>query len=160
MHIIYSDSEFSKPSKSTSSIFLAGPSPRGYGEGHPPDWRDDAIKVYEQMEFSGRLFIPRPSTGVMGSYDNQIEWELHHLDIADTILFWVPRKYPSMKGMTTNVEFCMWVKDPKIIYGRPDWAEQVRYLDHLYKKYLNRTPYNELTSLVKQSIILSSISRS
>lgn len=148
MHLIYSDSGLSTRDE-TPSIFLAGPSPRGYVEGHPNDWRDDTIPMFERLKFEGKLFIPRPSNGHMENYLNQVEWELHHLEIANVILFWVPRKYPEMKGMTTNVEFGMWAKDPKVIYGRPDWAEQTRYLDHIYKKYLGRNPHNDLLTLVE-----------
>jgi hypothetical protein len=150
MHLIYSDHKFENRG-GLPSIFLAGPSPRGVGEDHPKDWRDEAIQIYKEINYEGRIFIPKPSSGILESYDVQIEWELHHLNIADVILFWVPRKYPEMKGMTTNVEFGMWVKDPKVIYGRPDWAEQTRYLDHLYKKYLHRNPQTNLRTIVEAS---------
>lgn len=154
MYLIYSDSEFLKKD-STPGIFLAGPSPRGYGDGYPKDWRDDAIKIFKELGFRGKVFIPRPSNGHMENYYNQIEWELHHLEISNVILFWIPRKYPEMKGMTTNVEFGMWIKDPKVIYGRPDWAEQTRYLDHIYKKYLNRNPHSDLRTLVECSKMMA-----
>lgn len=67
-------------------------------------------------------------------------------------MFWVPRKYPALKGATTNVEFGMWVRDRKTIYGRPDDADQIRYLDHLYRKYLHRTPHNDLADTVNAAI--------
>ena len=108
--------------------------------------------MFEKREFNGRLFIPRPTSGNSTDYDGQIEWELHHLELADCIMFWVPRKKPDMLGLTTNVEYGMWVKNKKIIYGRPDSADQIRYLDHLYNRYLARTPYNDLADTVQASI--------
>lgn len=53
MHLIYSDSGLLKKD-STPGIFLAGPSPRGYGKGYPKDWRDDAIKIFEELKFKGK----------------------------------------------------------------------------------------------------------
>ena len=32
----------------------------------------------------------------------------------------------------------------RVFYGRPDWAERVRYLDWLYPRHTQRKPYNNL----------------
>lgn len=85
MHLIYSDSVLLKKD-STPGIFLAGPSPRGYGEGYPKDWRDDAIKIFEELKFKGKIFIPRPSNGhmdnqfpILPNYSNFFSTGLNHI---------------------------------------------------------------------------------
>ncbi len=154
MHLVHSDQGFSERTKEIPSIFLAGPSPRGYGEGFPPDWRDEAFKLFEQKGYAGRLFVPRPTTGNATNYDGQIEWELHHLDLADVIMFWVPRKYPETKGATTNVEYGLFIRSEphKVVYGRPDDADQIRYLDHLYKKYAAGYGIKEPTNTLQETV--------
>ena len=43
----------------------------------------------------------------------------------------------------------------KIIYGRPDNATKIKYLDWLYKEDYNKIPINDLDELLKESIILA-----
>lgn len=155
MYIHHSDEGLSSRVKGIPSIFLAGPSPRGRGEGFPADWRDEAFKLFEQKEFSGRLFVPRPTTGNAKTYDGQIEWELHHLDLADCIMFWVPRKAPDMLGQTTNVEYGLYLKCDRVVYGRPDDALQIRYLDHIGRKYAKIEPLNSLEATIDAAMVLS-----
>jgi len=153
--LIHSDQPWATRLKGVPTIFLAGPSPRGYGEGFPPDWRDEAFPMFEKRNFMGRLFVPRPSNGNSTTYDGQIEWELHHLDLADVIMFWVPRKLPGMEGLTTNCEFGLYVKSGRVVYGRPDDALQIRYLDHIGRKYANLEPYNTLEDTVEAAMFFA-----
>lgn len=151
LRLIHSDQGLTG-SLDAPSIFLAGPSPRGRGEGFPTDWRDEAFTIFEQKGFDGYVFVPRPTAGNSTNYDGQIEWEIHHLDRADCIMFWVPRQFPSMKGLTTNVEMGLYVKSGRAIYGRPDDAEQIRYLDHIYRKYAGLEPTNLLEATIDAAI--------
>lgn len=63
-----------------------------------------------------------------------------------------------MPGFTTNVEFGYWVKSKsklkpgKVLYGRPDTAEKIKYLDWLYNKVTGQQPVNELTALLELAI--------
>lgn len=151
LRLIHSDQGLTGP-LDAPSIFLAGPSPRGRGEGYPADWRDEAFKIFEQKNFDGYVFVPRPTTGNAKTYDGQIEWELHHLDQADCIMFWVPRKAPDMMGVTTNAEFGMYIKSGRIVYGRPDDALQIRYLDFIGRKYASIEPYSTLETTIDAAI--------
>lgn len=68
------------------AVFLAGPSPRGNGE---PDWRKDACHHLEQIGFSGTVYCPLPRDGRYHDnydYDDQITWELAHLEKAAVIV--------------------------------------------------------------------------
>ena len=57
-----------------------------------------------------------------------------------------------MPAFTTNVEFGYWLYTNKVIYGRPDDAEKIKYLDWLYKLDYNEEPYNKLDELLKMAI--------
>ena len=82
-------------------------------------------------------------------------WEREALTEATVILFWIPRSLPDMPAFTTNVEFGYWLHSGKVIYGRPDDATKIKYLDWLYKEDYNKTPINDLDELLKESIILA-----
>ena len=70
-------------------------------------------------------------------------------------MFWIPRSLPDMPAFTTNVEFGYWLHSGKVIYGRPDDATKIKYLDWLYKEDYNKIPINDLDELLKESIILA-----
>lgn len=143
-----------------TSIFLGGPTPR---KKEITSWRPQAVKLLESLGFSGTVLIPeRQYWAVKFDYTDQVDWEEDSLSKATVILFWVPRDMETMPALTTNVEFGFWMaKDPeKVIYGRPDDAANIRYLDWLYKKCLfgnywrEVEPINDLGHLLSKSIDL------
>jgi hypothetical protein len=87
-------------------------------------------------------------------YTDQTEWEHAGLSKATVILFWVPRDMATMPALTTNVEFGLWIAETpeKVIYGRPDTAANVRYLDWLYTKRAGRTALNTLEDTLKAAV--------
>ena len=53
-----------------------------------------------------------------------------------------------MPAFTTNVEFGYYVRNPKVVYGRPDSAEKMKYLDRLFKRHHSEgIIYNDLREL-------------
>ena len=68
------------------------------------------------------------------------------------IVFWIPRKKPYMLGLTTNVEFGYYINKKKILYGRPNDADDIIYLDWLYKKDTGNIPFDNLEDLLKEAI--------
>jgi len=150
MKINYSDQEVLKGGK---SIFLAGPTSRDQSI---PSWRKDACKILELLGFDGIVYVPEYSTWKpKDGYDNQAMWERNALTKATVILFWIPRKLPDMPAFTTNVEFGYWLHTGKVIYGRPDDAEKIKYLDWLYKLDYGLEPINDLETLIKQALTLT-----
>lgn len=150
MIINYSDQEVIKGKK---SIFLAGPTPRGE---NVTSWRTEACEILESLGFDGVVYVPEFSTWKpKEDYVDQAMWERIGLTNATVILFWVPRSMPDMPAFTTNVEFGYWLHSGKVIYGRPDDASKIKYLDWLYELDYNRKPISELESLLNESITLS-----
>lgn len=149
MIINYSDQKVVKNEK---SVFLAGPTPRNP---NTISWRKDAVKKLDELRFDGVVYVPEFSSGKpLKDYDEQVVWERTALSNATVILFWIPRKLPDMPAFTTNVEFGYWLHTGKVIYGRPDDAVKIRYLDWLYKNDYGLEPINNLDTLIEKSIEL------
>lgn len=132
------------------SIFLAGPTPR---KKDIKSWRKEAIKIFEELNFNGTLFIPEFRSNKFDfEKEKQIEWESKCLIKADIIIFWIPRDLNDLPGFTTNVEFGYWInKEPnKIILGYPKNTPKIDYLEYYAKKY-NVPISNEL----KETILFS-----
>lgn len=147
MIINYSDQEVLK---GTQSIFLAGPTPR---DKEITSWRNEACKILEKLNFDGLVYIPEYSSWKpKDDYVDQAMWERKALTHASIIVFWIPRKLPEMPAFTTNVEFGYWLHTNKVIYGRPDNAEKIKYLDWLYKLDYNEEPINNLEELLTKAI--------
>ena len=150
MIINYSDQEVIKGLK---SIFLAGPTPRGE---NVISWRTEACEILKQLGFDGVVYVPEYSTWKpKDDYVDQATWERIALTNATVILFWVPRKLPDMGAFTTNVEFGYWLHSGKVIYGRPNDASKIKYLDWLYELDYGKIPYEDLQSSLEVSIELA-----
>jgi hypothetical protein len=145
MNIVYAQQ--TPPSLYSKSIFLVGPTPRDKSH---KSWRPEALKYLEEMGYDGVVFVPESPDGIMKDWNAQVEWEKKYLLRADVILAWVPRKFPEFPGMTTNIEVGTFIESGRLFYGRPDWAEKKGYLDWLYKDRTNKSPHNNLKSLIKE----------
>lgn len=149
MNIVYAKEEL--PVSITKSIFLAGPTPRD--RKNVKSWRPEALAVLAGLGYDGTVFVPedRASQFIQGEYLNQIEWEEYCLNVADCIVFWVPRVMATMPALTTNVEYGMWYDSGKIVLGAPDRAVSVRYLQYYAGKY--RIPsFNTLEDTLKSAL--------
>ena len=85
-------------------------------------------------------------------YTDQTQWERDALLNASVITFWIPRELPDMPAFTTNVEFGYWLHSGKVIYGRPDNAQKIKYLDWLYEVDTGIKPVNSMKELLLLSI--------
>lgn len=132
MQIIYTGEE--APKTLSSSIFLAGPSPRGDQDGI---WRDDARQILADLGYEGVVFNPEyrdgnPPEGL--DYNGQVNWEKECLNLADVIVFWVPRDIEGgYLALTTNTEFGFWARSGKAILGFPPESDKNEYLAWLGK---------------------------
>lgn len=149
MNVIYAREPL--PKEINGSIFLAGPSPRNLDV---KSWRPEALEFLEAQGFTGTVFVPEDrSKNKTFNYENQIEWEELCLNVADVIVFWVPRNMDNMPALTTNVEFGMWFDSGKVVFGAPDDAPSVNYLKHYVKKE-NIPLFNDLGRTLEQAISL------
>jgi nucleoside 2-deoxyribosyltransferase len=132
MQVVYSDDPI--PTSVKKTIFLAGPTPRS---ADVKSWRPEALRILEQLGYDGHVFVPEwKNPGQMPAnftYEDQVEWETQGLNMADVIVFWVPRNLTDMPAFTTNVEFGMWADSGKAVFGYPPGAEKNRYLEDLAK---------------------------
>lgn len=139
MQVVYTGEDM--PTSFTKSLFLAGPTPRNKEE--QESWRPDALDILRDKGYDGVVFVPEGRDGKFKmDYDDQIAWEEKYLNIADCILFWVPRDltpdskgYPKMAAFTTNVEFGTWQDSGKIVFGAPLQATKNGYLKYYADKY-------------------------
>jgi len=129
LQVVHSPEEL--PETITSTVFLAGPSPRKEGD---PNWRIEAIESLRRAGYMGTVIAPVPRDGEWPrDYNDQIAWESAHLACCDVVLMWVPRDLETLPGFTTNVEFGEWLSSGKLLYGRPQNAPKTNYLDARYR---------------------------
>lgn len=129
MEVVYSNMEL--PNKVVKMIFLAGPSPRN---NNVVSWRKEALNNLKEMGYDGTVFVPEPSSEHYADYEDQIGWEWEAMKRADVILFWVPRDLETLPAFTTNIEFGQWIDSGKVVFGFPEEAEKMRYLEALANK--------------------------
>jgi len=133
MQIVYAQQPF--PESWAKALFLAGPTPR---DPEVESWRPAALQYLKEQGYDGVVFVPEPEDGDWpADYNNQADWEKEGLNMADAIVFWIPRDLDTMPAFTTNVEFGRWITSGKVIAGAPPEAPKNRYL-----KWLQRTESN------------------
>lgn len=144
-------------------VFLAGPTVRGHQQHLQPSWRFAAIEEFKRLGFEGTLIIPEftdTSESDKGRKDIPL-WEYEGLRCSDCIMFWIPRTR-ELIGLTTNFELGYWMREEKykVLYGRPDDAYRIDYLDILWKKDFEvheegeSRIFNSLSDLVKDTMAL------
>jgi 8-oxo-dGTP pyrophosphatase MutT (NUDIX family) len=144
--VIYAGEDF--PTTVTKSLFLAGPTSR---DPKGKSWRPDAIKVLRDLGYDGHVFAPENRETGPYDFQGQVEWEAKGLNMADTIVFWVPRDMKTLPGLTTNVEWGTWANSGKAVFGAPDDAENMRYLKWQCDQYKVPT-FSELESLLEHTV--------
>ncbi len=132
MEIIRGQEPF--PTTVKKSIFLLGPIPRTEAT-KPKSWKPMAYRILELLGFDGVVYDPehldtpeqRP-TDV--DYDNspQINWEVEAMGRADIIVAWIPREFPDMPALTSNIEMGEWFKSGKLILGYPEDTPRMDYI--------------------------------
>lgn len=152
----YEDSVESVSSAPGPVIFLAGPTVRG-NQQHLTSWRKEAVELFRLQEFIGSIILPEfSSTAESDENKDWIPlWEFNGLKRADAILFWIPRTR-ELIGLTTNWELGYWIgrDHDRVIYGRPDDAYRIKYLDIMWEEIIgdDNKIQNTLHSTVKDSI--------
>ena len=147
------------PAVVSSSIFLAGPTPR---DRDTPSWRPAALAILQGLGYRGTVMLPEDRSGEWKhSYDDQVEWEAAMRAAADVIVFWVPRDMSAgpggsarMPSLTTNVEFGLDLPTGKVLYGRPPAAGKNKYLDHVWRSSSGTEPHATLEGLLGEAAAL------
>lgn len=151
MYIVYTNEE--PPESYSKSIFLAGPTPR---TPNVKSWRPEALVLLEAAGYDGVVFVPefRPRFEREYRYPDMPAWEHRMLDMADCILFWIPRELKKMPAFTTNIELGLYARSEKVVMGSPVGAEKMKYPIWLADKFripqsrfLNTTINNALNMI-------------
>lgn len=116
------------------TVFLAGPTVRG-NQCHLISWRFEAVKLFHDKGFDGNVIIPEFTDRIESDkyrYDIPV-WEFTGLSKSWVIMFWIPRTR-ELIGLTTNHEHGYWMARDrsKVVYGRPDDAYRITYLDIMW----------------------------
>lgn len=159
MQVVYTGENI--PQTFSKSIFLAGPSLRPGQEDEMTSWRNDAIQILQDIGYDGVIFCPENRDGKFGKdfdYDDQIEWEEKYLNVADCIVFWIPRDLSldskdniKLPAFTTNIEWGAWADSGKVVLGAPEDAEKMGYLKHYAEEF--NVPFSEnLTETLRNAI--------
>lgn len=132
MQVIHTLEEF--PNSFNKAIFLAGPTTRSK---EVVSWRPEALRLLETSGYDGAVFVPetRPGTDRWWNWEDQVAWEARGLNLADVIVFWIPRNLVTLPGFTTNVEYGEWFKSGKVVLGAPKDAAKVGYLKERGREY-------------------------
>jgi hypothetical protein len=152
MKVNYSDEPVIKESK---GIFLAGPTPRSLDV---ESWRPEAIKILEELGYDGVVYVPeREFDDRSFDYDEQFWWEREALHYATAIVFWIPRNMKTMPALTTNGEYGKYTSRniDKVVYGRPDNAERMKWFDKDFYAETELEPLNNLRDVLKKAIHVS-----
>ena len=109
------------------------------------------------MDYNGIVYIPECVHSIQFDYNRQVLWERKGLENAKNIVFWIPRNMVDMPGLTTNIEFGMYLaRTPKkVFYARPNDSEHNGYLDWLYTYETGRIPSDNLKDLLNDIIYFS-----
>ena len=153
MRVLYYHNSISEANDADNAIFLAGPTVRSH-QTHLTSWRDEALKLLEKHGFDGTVFVPEFADGVRSdNYDDVVQWEYDGLLSSAAIVFWIPRT-EELLGLTTNVEFGFWLgyDDEVMVYGRPDNAYRVRYLDKMWQLRVGTPIHNTLEDTILAAI--------
>lgn len=126
MTVVYTGEEI--PETITRSVFLAGPTPRSENVN---SWRPEMMRALEGTGLDMVVFCPeKRSPEAKIDYEDIFNWEYKCLNVADLIVFWVPRDIKGgMPAFTTNVEFGYWARSGKVVMGFPVEADAMRYLN-------------------------------
>lgn len=136
------------------TVFLAGPTVRG-NQPHLTSWRNEAITLFRKMRFAGNLIIPEfkdKRESDQYRYDLPV-WEFSCLQKSDVIMFWVQRTR-ELIGLTTNCEFGYWMARSrmKMVYGRPDDAYRISYLDIMWVEDSKLYTYTKIDRCIHNTL--------
>ncbi|MFA6526551.1 MAG: nucleoside 2-deoxyribosyltransferase domain-containing protein [Candidatus Buchananbacteria bacterium] len=150
------------PRETRKSIFLLGPIPR-LEETMEYSWKMQAYRLLEELGFDGIVYDPEHE--VAYNRDDfeyvrapQINWEVEAMNRADIIIAWVPRQFPSMPALTSNIEMGEFFKTGKLLIGYPEDAQRMEYIKFRSTEWLEAaykwqiTIYHDLRRILQAAI--------
>lgn len=150
------------PRKTVKSIFLLGPIPR-LEETMEYSWKPEAYRLLEELGYDGIVFDPEHETAYdRNNFDYvrapQINWEVEAMNRADIIVAWIPRQFPNMPALTSNIEMGEFFKTGKLLIGYPEGSKRMEYIkfrstEWLEAAYKWQIPiHNDLRQMLQAAI--------
>lgn len=124
----------------SNSVFLAGPC-----FDKETDWRNEAIKYFNELGFNGDIIDPR-NYEYDGQFEKQTIWENKMFHIASCVMFWIPRT-PQNPSIITNFELGKWIDCESVFVGFPDDSYKNEYIDLMLRER-NIPRYKTLKEMV------------
>jgi hypothetical protein len=91
------------------------------------------------MGYDGWIFVPEATDRHHWNWsaEDQLHWEQCHLERASVVMFWIPRSKDELPGLTTNLEFGMWIasEPDRVVFGAPVGAWKMKPLEHYGKAH-------------------------
>lgn len=120
--------------KTVHSVFLAG----AIDMGSAVNWQDQVTELVQGHSLV--VFNPRRSEFTADTLDEQIKWELEHLDKATTVFMWFPK---DAKAPVAMLETGLFLNSGRLIVGAEDGFYRRRNLE-LTCEYCKVPLYNTI----------------
>jgi len=134
-----------------NSIFLAGPTTRK--SLFENSWRKKSCDYLSAvLRFNGTVYVPEfENSIVLPDLTAQAGWEKEGLMNAGAIVFYMCRKMPENPGLSSNVEFGMYlVKRPaNIVLCLPEHGEKNSYIEW---QYHDHNPYAPVYRTLEEAL--------
>lgn len=133
------------PQEVTKSIFLLGPIPRTPITKYL-SWKPEAYEILAELGFDGVVYDPEhPEMPVVTTASSnkeyerapQVNWEVKAFNRADVVVAWIPRQFPEMLALSSNIEMGELFKSGKMLLGHPKGAPRMEYITHRTTKWLD-----------------------
>jgi len=150
------------PKEVIKSIFLLGPIPR-LATTMYLSWKAEVYRILEELGYDGIVYDPEHKSApdqreVDYNGAAQIKWEVEALYRADLIVAWIPRQFPDMPALTSNIEMGEWFKSGKMLLGYPQGTERMGYItfrgtEWLAEAYRWEVPvYHSLVAMLQAAL--------
>ncbi len=120
--------------KSEKGIYLANPT---------KEVELEALSTLEQKGFDGVVYIG----GIA-----EREWNEEAIKNSNAVVLWVSKPQSETPSFTRCVNFEELISTGKLLYGRPNDADRLKYIDWLYEFDMSEKPFASMEELIDTAI--------
>lgn len=134
---VYTAPEYDNSQSKEKRLFLAGTIDMGNSD----NWQEKVIKNLEKFDFS--IYNPRREKFDESTLEEQVKWELHHLDLCDKILMNI---LPESLSPISLMELGLYASSGKLIVCCPEDFYRYTNIKMVCEKY-NVPLFNKLSEI-------------